>query len=326
MPKRQCEGAGVCTVTSCAAPVPHGDVQELLRCRWRSGGACGADGCGAPAWPRLCVTAWRVELRSVVSVRAAATLRSPVPLRWASHSRAAVNAPRIGLRRTPQRPRSLLQARARGSMRQGAHLGCKSPRASVRYGERRSPPGGRIPEPTLGLWAQPLSTRSWCAACAGAPCSALAEPVCTLHRRLDGARPSRGCRKCVSCIAVRCASTVMGLRAKRRRVQRAAGSAAGCRRHLDCQFPAHVPSAAHTVTALQRARHPRQRSQHSGCAQLRAARGVLHQRGATACQTAPHAGSVSGSFAAHIRTRCAAPTSPRPSVAHQRRAARFRSV
>jgi hypothetical protein len=35
---------------------------------------------------------------------------------------------------------------------------------------------------------------------------------------------------------------------------------------------------------------------------------------------------VSGSFAARARTRCAAPTSPRPSVARQRCAARFRGV
>jgi hypothetical protein len=31
MSKRQCESAGVCTVTSCAAQVLHGDVQELPR-------------------------------------------------------------------------------------------------------------------------------------------------------------------------------------------------------------------------------------------------------------------------------------------------------
>ena len=29
--KRQCEGEGVCTFMSCAAPVQHGDVQELPR-------------------------------------------------------------------------------------------------------------------------------------------------------------------------------------------------------------------------------------------------------------------------------------------------------
>ena len=46
-----------------------------------------------------------------------------------------------------------------------------------------------------------------------------------------------------------------------------------------------MPSAAHTVTALQRTRHPRQRSRCSGRAQLRATRGVLHPRGTTACQT-----------------------------------------
>jgi hypothetical protein len=63
------------------------------------------------------------------------------------------------------------------------------------------------------------------------------------------------------------------------------GSRGQQRRTLTATPRARVPSAAHTVTALQRTRRPRQRSRCSGRAQLRATRGVLHPRGTIACQT-----------------------------------------
>ena len=73
---RGCAGAAVCAV--------------------RSGGARGADGRGAPVWTFLSLTAWRVELRSAVSVRAIAALRSPVgcggPVTAVLRSRAAYQA------------------------------------------------------------------------------------------------------------------------------------------------------------------------------------------------------------------------------------------
>ena len=137
------------------------------------------------------------------------------------------HAPRIGLRRTPQRPSSLLQARARGSMRPGAHLGCESPKLSGATEQARQPTGAAFQNRPSAYGRNPLSTRSWCAACAGAPCSALAEPVSTLHRRLDGAWPSRGGRKRVTRTVARCASVVISLGAMWCRVQRAARATAG---------------------------------------------------------------------------------------------------
>jgi len=195
----------------------------------RSDGACGADGCGAPAWPCLCATAWRVELRSVVSVRAAAALRSPVrcggPVTAVLRSRAAYRpaAHAAAASQPPSSARSWVDAARRAPRLQvasalGRHgVGTAAHRADA-FQNRPSAYG-----------RNPLSTRSWCAACVGAPCSALAEPVSTLHRRLDGARPSRGGRKCVSCTAARRSLTVSSLRAERRSVQRAAEGAAGSR-------------------------------------------------------------------------------------------------
>ena len=201
---------------------------------------------------------------------------------------------------------------------------CPSSRAA--RSRHRSPPGGRIPEPTLVLWAQPAQLtvlvrcvrghalkRAGGARLHPAPAAQwrAAQPrgpeTRDMHRRavrLDRDQPGR-----------HAASTSA----------RRWGSGGRQRRTLTAR-PERACPARHTRSPHCSARGARGSARSAAPVRSCARRAAYFTHAARLPARRTACGSVRGSFAARVRTRCAAPRSPPPSVACQRRAARFRSV
>ena len=248
------------------------------------------------------------------------------PLRRARNSRVAVTRRVSGCaaRRSgyiASLPRAL--ARQCGTARTSV---ASRPSPRGRQSRHRSPPGRRIPEPTLGLWAQPaqLTVLVRCVRGRALKRAGGARLHPAPAARWRAAQPRGPKTRDMHRRAVRLNRDQPGRHVAPSSARRW-GSRGQQRRTLTAR-PERACPARHTQSPHCSARGAHGSARGAAAVRSCARRAAYFTRAARLPARRTACGSVSGSFAAHARTRCAAPRSPPPPVAHQRRAARFRSV